>query len=190
MGSSLLSDMAPEPDFDPPASRLVTPSSAYRDSYLSLVAEFRQRGEAGVPFVLDFPTDDFPAFLRRMENCAAGSEVPKGFVAHETFWLVDSGEVVGVSNLRLSLTEGLRQEGGHIGYGIRPTARRRGHATRILALTLQKARGRGIGDVLVTCNRSNVGSAVTIMKNGGTLESEEFYPEKGDFKQRYWIRAK
>jgi predicted acetyltransferase len=161
----------------------------HRNSYVSLLAEFRERGEAAVPFVLDFPTDDFPSFLQRMKDCAAGVGLPSGFVAHETFWLVDDGEVVGVSNLRLSLTDRLRKEGGHIGYGIRPSARRRGHAARILALTLSKARERGIGDVLVTCDKANVASARTILKNGGQLDSEEFDSEKGDFKQRYWIRA-
>jgi len=56
-------------------------------------------------------------------------------------------------------------------------------------LTLSKARERGIGDVLVTCDKANVASARTILKNGGQLDSEEFDSEKGDFKQRYWIRA-
>jgi predicted acetyltransferase len=189
-GKSFLSDMSPEPHFAPPCARLVAPCLELRDSYVSLVAEFRERGEDAVPFVLDFPTEDFPSFLQKMRDCTAGLGLPSGFVAHETFWLVDDGEVVGVSNLRLSLTERLRKEGGHIGYGIRPSARRRGHATRVLALTIAKARERGIGDVLVTCDKANVASARTILKNGGSLDSEEFEAERGDFKQRYWIRAR
>jgi predicted acetyltransferase len=187
-GNSLGCDLSDRPHFAPPPMRLVEPCEAFGASYLSLVDEFRGAGEPGVPFVLDFPTDDFPAFLQRLRECAAGSEIPKGFVAHETFWLVDPEDrVVGVSNLRLTLTERLRKEGGHIGYGIRPSARRRGYATLILALTLAKARERGIQSALVTCDKSNVGSARTILRNGGRLESEQLSEDGTDIKQRYWI---
>ncbi|HEY5226929.1 MAG TPA: GNAT family N-acetyltransferase [Opitutaceae bacterium] len=187
-GNSLGCDLSDRPHFAPPPMRLVEPCEAFGASYVSLVGEFRALGERGVPFVLDFPTDDFPAFLRRLRECAAGSEIAKGFVAHETFWLVDPEDrVVGVSNLRLTLTDGLRKEGGHIGYGIRPSARRRGYATLILALTLAKARERGIQSALVTCDKANLGSAKTILRNGGRLESEEPVAGGADIKQRYWI---
>ena len=69
---------------------------------------------------------DFDAFLARLNDCAAGIGIPDGFVAHSTFWLVRyDAEVVGVSNIRHTLTPALRQVGGHIGYGIRPSARAR-----------------------------------------------------------------
>jgi predicted acetyltransferase len=179
--------MSPEPHFRSSEPSLIAPCEELRDSYLSFVAEVHGRGERGVPFVVEFPTDDFTAFLQGLKDCVEGIGVPEGFVAHETFWLVDDGEVVGVSNLRLSLSERLRKEGGHIGYGIRPSARRKGYAIRILALTLLKARGRGIGDVLVTCDKENVASARTILRNGGRLDSEEFDAQKRVTRQRYWI---
>jgi predicted acetyltransferase len=187
-GNSLGCDLSDRPHFAQPPMRLVQPCEAFGASYLSLVQEFRQRGERAVPFVLKFPTDDFPAFLKRLKECAAGIGIPQGWSAHETFWLLDPEDtVVGVSNLRLTLTEALRKEGGHIGYGIRPSARRRGHATRILALTLAKARERGIQSALLTCDKSNAGSARTILRNGGRLESEEPVAGGADIKQRYWI---
>jgi predicted acetyltransferase len=187
-GNSLGCDLSERPHFAPPPMRLVSPCEAFGASYISLVDEFRSAGESSVPFVLDFPTDDFPAFLRRLKDCAAGVGIPVGWTAHETFWLVDPEDrVVGVSNLRFTLTESLRKEGGHVGYGIRPSARRRGHATRILALTLAKARDRGIQSALVTCDKSNAGSARAILKNGGLLESEEPTAGGTEIKQRYWI---
>lgn len=96
--------------------------------------------------------------------------------------------MVAVSNLRHELTEGLRREGGHIGYGVRPSARHRGHATRILQETLARAAARGITEVLLTCDKANVGSARTIMNAGGLLVSEELLPGRDDATQRYIIR--
>ncbi len=167
---------------------LESPSLRLKDSYLSHVEEFRQRGEWPIPFVLKFPTDDFPAFLERLRNCALGSEVAQGYAPHETFWLVENEVyVVGVSNLRLALTDNLRKDGGHIGYGIRPSARRRGLATLILKETLLKAKARGIDRALVTANKNNIGSIKTILKNGGVWESEEMLPGYSSVMQRFWI---
>ena len=82
-------------------------------------------GEALVPFPLAFENEDFSAFLGKLSACARGEGIPEGFVPHSTYWLVrDGSEVIGVSNLRHRLTKALRFEGGHIGYGVRPTARR------------------------------------------------------------------
>jgi predicted acetyltransferase len=169
-------------------TRLELPSPRFGESYIALVEEFRERGEPYVPFTLKYSTDDFGAFLARLKACSEGAEIANGFVAHTTYWLVgDDQHVIGVSNLRHDLTDSLRREGGHIGYGIRPTMRRRGYATRILAETLLKAKALGIARALVTCDKGNVGSARTILKNGGVFHSEERLPGHEDIKQRYWI---
>jgi predicted acetyltransferase len=99
----------------------------------------------------------------------------------------DNDEIVAVSNLRHRLNEHLLLEGGHIGYGVRPSARLRGHAKAVLAATLKEAKGLGITRCLVTCDRDNLGSAQTIKRNGGSLESEIFSETRGAFIQRYWI---
>lgn len=164
------------------------PDPAFVESYRDLVREMRELGEPLVPFPLEFPSDDASEFLQRLEDCARGRDIPEGFVPHSTFWLIRDGrEVVGVSNLRHSLTDRLRREGGHIGYGVRPSARGRGYATEMLRLTLERARRRGLSTVLLTCAKSNVPSARTIIRNGGILTSEEFLPERGEVVQRYRI---
>ncbi len=106
---------------------LVQPSAHLCDSYRALVAEFVAYGSPLVPFTLSFDHTDFDAFMSKLADCAKGVGVPEGFVAHSTFWLVrDWTEVVGVSNIRHSLTPSLLREGGSIGYGVRPTARNQG----------------------------------------------------------------
>ena len=108
--------------------RLVNPSKDYEASYRSLLEEFKTRGERLIPFPLGFPHENFPELIARLEENSKGLGLPDGFVAHSTYWLVTDSEILGVSNLRHSLTPALRKEGGNIGYGIRPTARRQGES--------------------------------------------------------------
>ena len=76
--------------------------------------------------------------------------------------------------------------GGHIGYGVRPTERRKGYGTKMLAFALEKCHGFGIKKALVTCDKSNNASRKTILKNGGILENEQ-PEENGNILQRCWI---
>ncbi|HEX2706374.1 MAG TPA: GNAT family N-acetyltransferase [Candidatus Lustribacter sp.] len=96
-------------------------------------------------------------------------------------WLVGGSEFLGHLSIRHRLTPVLVELGGHIGYAIRPSARRRGYGTRQLALALPVARGLGLGRLLVTCDEDNIGSARIIERSGGVLEDV-----RGD-KRRYWI---
>ena len=164
------------------------PAVAFEDSYRGLLAEFGARGEPLIPFTLEFSPDDFPAFVARLAACSRGEGLPPGFVPHTTLWLVRDGrDVLGVSNLRHALTPRLRVEGGNIGYGVRPSERRRGYATRLLQGTLERARGLGLDRALLTCAKGNAGSAATIRRCGGVFDSEEFVPERNEVVQRWWI---
>jgi predicted acetyltransferase len=168
--------------------RFERPHAALRDSYRDLVREFAEHGEPPIPFVLTYPNDDFQAFLDRLAAAERGEGLPAGFVPHSTFWLVrNTTVVVAVSNLRHRLTDGLRVEGGNIGYGVRPGERRRGYATEILRHTLRAARDVGLDEVLLTCARANMASVRTILRCGGELRSEAYLPQRGEIVQRYAI---
>jgi len=130
---------------------LINPTSFLRDSYDSLVKEFVARGENLVPFVLAVPYEDFEGFVRTLHEYADGVGLPAGFVPRSTYWLVKAGnEIVGVSILRHKLTPKLQREGGHIGYGVRPSGRRKGFGTVLLAETLKMAKAKGLNRVLIT----------------------------------------
>jgi predicted acetyltransferase len=172
------------------STRFERPHGALAPSYRGLVREFLEQGEELVPFPLTFDNADFDAFVAKLVAGERGEGIPQGFVPNTTFWLVDErGEVVAVSNLRHGLTEKLRIEGGHIGYGVRPSARRRGHATEILRRTLAQARALGIEEALVTCAKQNMGSAATIRRCGGQLHSEAFVESRGEVVSRYLIKT-
>jgi len=175
----------------PESLRLLKPSRELRDSYGGLIAEIESAGEKRIPFPLSFPFEDFDALLETLEDATQGIGLSKGFVPHSTYWLVRGvKEIVGVSNLRHSLTPSLLREGGNIGYGIRPSVRRNGFGRELLRLTLPKARELGLARVLVTCGKGNLGSSRIILGNGGVLESEEFNAERGEIVQRYWIELR
>ena len=165
---------------------LIKPDTSYDASYRSYMAELQ--GEELTPFTLIFPYDDFDRLVGMLQDNAEGRDVPAGFVANTTYWLIDDcREIVGVSNLRHTLTPELERIGGHIGIGIRPSRRGRGYGNLLMELTLIEALKMGIDRILVTCSKANRASARIIVNNGGELDSEEFLGGQIDLVQRYWI---
>jgi predicted acetyltransferase len=105
----------------------------------------------------------------------------------ESTWLLAEvdGVVVGRSSIRFELNEYLLNQGGHVGYAVRPGHRRLGYATEILRQSLIVARAGGVQAVLVTCDDHNVGSGKVIEANGGLLEN--IVSIDGVPLRRYWI---
>ena len=164
---------------------LVTPTVEYEKSYRSYIRELGSSER--YPFTLDFEFDDFPTLVTRLHNCSLGIDLPDGWVPHTTFWLVEDGEIVGVSSLRHRMTDRLKRLGGHIGFGVRPSAQGRGVAKELLRRTLIEAGHLGISEVLVICLKDNIASSSVIRANGGKLESEYSAPEYSGLLQRYVI---
>ena len=108
--------------------------------------------------------------------------LPPDRVHCDYYWITDGPQnVVGFLALRHELNAWLLEEGGHIGYSVRPSRRREGHATRALALAVRRAAELGIEQALVTCDEDNAASARTIERNGGA------YEDTRNGKRRYWI---
>jgi predicted acetyltransferase len=166
---------------------LVKPTPEFAQSHASLIGEFIALNEELVPWVLDEVGNNFRAYVSWLEDQSRGVGLNEGFVPNSTFWLLEGNEIVGVSNIRHKLTPPLMEHGGHVGYGIRPSTRGRGFATKMLALSLLELEKFGISDVRITCSKQNIASAKTITHNGGVLESEEFMQKHGVVVQRYWI---
>lgn len=165
---------------------LAGPSTGLEEEYLDMLDEIERSGES-YP-IHTGARDDFPGYVESLQGMAEGAGLPQGYVPMNTYWLVrEDGTVLGESRLRHALTPPLQKEGGHIGYLIRPSARGQGYGTRILELTLQKAREFGMPKVLVTCDTDNFASARIIRKNGGILAGHAISDESRKNVSQYWI---
>ena len=127
---------------------------------------------------------DFDYYLEHLEI----KEPKDGKVSDSVYFLLDVERdiLLGAVNIRHYLNESLLQFGGHIGDGIRPSERRKGYATEMIRLSLIECKKLGLQRVLMVCDKTNIGSAKSIIKNGGVLENE-LVDETGKTQQRFWI---
>ncbi|MFI6486337.1 GNAT family N-acetyltransferase [Streptomyces sp. NPDC050564] len=171
--------------------QLTSPHVRYRASFLEAVRENVAEGEFfgdTIKRELDVygdtwhEPDGFARYVAaiREEELEEGRR-PEGFVPASWYWYVDGDSYLGRIQIRHRLTPWLLEVGGHIGYGVRPSARRRGHATAMLRDVLPHARALGLDRVLVTCDSTNIGSRKVIEAADGEFEDER------DGKLRYWV---
>ncbi len=164
--------------------KLVKASSEYQDLISDMMEEWSGTGEKIVPYAIR--RLDYRDFENYCENLEIKDE-SGGLVPDSTFFCLDEDRniMVGAVNIRHYLNEALLLNGGHIGDGVRPSERRKGIATRMIGLALEECRKLGLERVLMVCDRENIGSAKSIMNNGGILENE--IEVDGVAEQRYWI---
>ncbi len=125
----------------------------------------------------------------KMEDKAYAESIGK--VSSSTYLMIRESDdkLVGICNIRHYLNDYLRKVGGHIGYGVRPTERRKGYNKIQLYYALLEAQKLGIDSVMLDCIDTNVGSEKTIQALGGVFDSE-YYDEGYNANLRnYWINV-
>lgn len=169
---------------------LIDPTVALKESFLAAMAEFAAEGRTG----------DRSGIGGDLEEWAGRWETDEGFAAYvaeklaerdgvvrtdwvhcTNLWWVDESEYVGRMSIRHELNDMLRVTGGHIGYDVRRSRRREGHATAMLAAALPIAHDLGIDQALVTCDEDNLASRLVIERNGGVFENVR------QGKLRFWV---
>ena len=179
---------------EPPAIRLVAPNRALLPSYAAALergwSSRTTRDVSGEELAaLRADPEAFLDDLTRQDGAVTlddGRRVPR--LPFRLFWITD-GEFAGSINLRFQHgTEKLPPYvSGHVGYGVVPWKRRRGYATRALALLLPIARAEGLARVLVTCDDGNIASRKVILANGGAFAGTAPDPVTGATKLLFWI---
>lgn len=176
--------------------QLISPDVRVHASFIEAMAEYQAegRGGSGDGSTLGRALREYgprwhdPAVFAAYVQAVQADSRPQpprsdGMVPCTTLWYVDGDTYLGRLGIRHTLSPWLLEWGGHIGYDVRPSARRRGHATAMLRAALPVAHGLGIPSVLVTCDEDNVASRKVIEACGGAYEDLR----RG--KLRYWVRT-
>ena len=172
--------------------KLVFPNISYKEKAIDYINEFYEyqsdiNGSGALDRFLNEST--YEAWLEKVlsDIDIANVEMPK--VPALTYFYVreEDDKIVGMVNIRLALNDFLREEGGHIGYSIRPTERQKHYGTEMLKDALKVCETIGIREVLVSCDKSNIASAKVIQNSNGKLDAEFYSETLGEVIQRYVV---
>ena len=173
--------------------KLVFPTIAYKDKAIEYIREFHEYGsEVNGSGSLDrfLKESTYEEWLQKIVRDMDIANIPVSKVPALTYFYVreEDDRIVGTINIRLCLNDFLRNEGGHIGYAVRPTERRRHYATRMLKAALKVCDVIGIKEVLVSCDKENIASAGVIRNCGGVLKHESYSETYKTTLQMYGIK--
>lgn len=166
--------------------KLIFPSMEYERQALEYMEEMKLSNSSYAGCVmLEEYLNNYSGWLDKLERFKSNPD--EGYSRSETYFLIREcdNKILGFIDLRYDLTDFLFKYGGHIGYSIRPSERRKGYATKMLNMALKKYRELNIDKVLVCCNKNNIGSKKVILANKGIFENE--VSKKDEIIQRYWI---
>lgn len=170
---------------------LVIPTKEYKKQVEEYLQEFLDNGENEIAG--DGGLDrikDFDKWLEKVQNDLSIKTIDKDGIPSTLYLAIRKSDkkIVGNLQIRHFLNDKLLNYGGHIGDSVRPFERKKGYATEQIRLALDKCRELGIDNVLMVCDKNNIGSAKSIKNNGGILENEIYV--ENELVQRYWISLK
>lgn len=166
--------------------KLVRPSMEFKDQVMEYRNEFLTSGEslAGSSYLSRY--EAYGEWLQFVWDNEQEDTKHTGVTADEFLAIrEEDNKLIGLINIRHSLTDYLFNFGGHIGYSVRREERRKGYGKEMLRQALEKCRKLNLKEVLITCDASNIASAKTILSCGGVLDNEVMEGEETI--QRYWI---
>ncbi|MDM7887789.1 GNAT family N-acetyltransferase [Curtobacterium sp. RHCJP20] len=169
---------------------LVAPSPEYFPSFRRALQEWGGAHQDGAGIRDAAALQDRAGFEHWVEQLLAEETVPAspGHVTCTYRWIVEGDEYLGSIALRHELNDFLRAYGGHVGYGVRPSARGRGLASAALAQVVELAAERGLPEVMLTCDATNPASRRVIEHAGGRYERSVVDPD-GHTLLHHWIRT-
>lgn len=172
---------------------LVKPDLTYYEKYNDMMREWVLSNTQIAPWFLDKPLtsiEDFAKLIQKLDEYEHANQ-DKEFSSTTSYFVVDANDkLIGAASLRHYLTVKGLNTWGHIGYGVRPSERKKGYGTEILKLVLKEARDKKIYKVLIGCHKSNIGSCKVIENCNGILENTVIDSDNLEEINRYWINNK
>lgn len=173
---------------------LVKPDLMYYEKYNDMMKEWVESNTQIAPWFLDTPfktIEEFAKLVQKLDEYENANQ-DKEFCSTTSYFVVDENDkLIGAASLRHYLTIKGLNSWGHIGYGVRPTERKKGYGTEILRLVLKEAKNKKIYSVLIGAHKSNVGSCKVIENCNGILENTITDPDDSNEQiNRYWINNK
>ncbi|MCR3760910.1 GNAT family N-acetyltransferase [Clostridium felsineum] len=167
--------------------KLVKPNIEYKNQVIEYKKEFLDYKEnlAGASYLQEY--DSYEQWLEFLKDNEEESTKHTEVTADE-FLLIreNDNRVIGMINIRHALNGYLYNYGGHIGYSVKKSERRKGYAKEMLKMALQHCIKFKMDKVLLTCDANNIASERTIKACGGVLENEVL--NGGTLVKRYWIK--
>lgn len=168
---------------------LMKPTMEYAEQIAEYRKEFLEAGDSmdgtGPLRRIEEPSE----YIKFCVACENPDTVPENLVPATQFLFIRTfdNRLVGMIQVRHYFNDFLEVFGGHIGYSIRPSERRKGYAKKMLNNVLPFCKEMGIEKVLITCIDGNVGSEKTIFANGGSYESTVYESSANVNLKRFWI---
>ena len=170
----------------------VIPSEKHENDAIDYINEFyKYNSKINGVGELDSYLDDYSGWLKKLEKDRK-QIVNEKRVPAETYFLVreNDNRIVGMINIRYNLNERLLLNGGHIGYSIRPTERRKGYNKINLYLGLKRLDELNVETALLDCVKSNIGSSKTMLALGAKKYNEIYNEDYGEVVEKYKIDIK
>ena len=166
--------------------KLVRYDEVSEENYIDYISEWEFHKEKVIPSAARRDGRSFSEMMNKWKEDETDIIVSKGFVPATLYFLTDNnGRILGGIHFRHYLNERLYQNGGHIGYGVRKSERRKGYAHEMLKLLLEKIKKLDIDKVMITCDDDNIGSVKTIESCNGIMQDKVVF--ENELTRRYWI---
>lgn len=166
------------------------PSLEDKNKWIEYIKEYRLDNPKAKPLSCT-ESINYEEWINKITDEHNGINLEEGRVPSSAYFLMFNDKIIGHLSIRHNIDSNfLALYGGHIGYGVRPSERRKKFATIMLNLALEKCKELGLENVMVTCREDNIGSAKTIENNCGVLKDIIFIPEENYNFKKYWINVK
>lgn len=156
--------------------KLVRPTCDDKQNIMEYVQEHYDNGEAEIHASNMLTTLDYDKWIEKLEHDSTIGDIEWGY--SDTYLVISGDNIVGMVNIRYNPAVEISEMYGHIGYGVRPSERRKGYATKILEKALILTKDKGLSEVILGCYEDNIGSKKTIEANNGKIYKKTMLADK------------